>query len=221
MKFYLVVLLTFLFSFQLLGQEFKIGGSGGKKFLERKEARKYKTDAFSNEGNAIIEKCSTAKDIKYLTFDEREMILLYNLARMYPEFLTTYVANQYDTSFSNALPKYNPKPNLLPLQPSHGLYLSAKVHAKKSGENGTIGHQNLEQRILRYNRSLKKSKKPYGENCSYGDNFVISHFVQLMNSKEHFKNIMDTDYNTIGVSAYPHIKYTFNFVMCFAQDAKE
>jgi hypothetical protein len=219
---HLITILTLVFLFQSAYSQ-KIGGSGGKAFLERQKSilerqksKTYKNFSFNDEETLIIQKCNTAKDVDYLTADEKEMIILHNLARVYPNFLPKYVANQYDTSFSNKLPKYNIIAELSILYPMHGLFKSAKMHAIKSGKNGTTGHQDVNERISKHNRKLEIS----GENCSYYDDYVINHFLGLMNSKPHFSNIIDKSYNSIGLSKQPHIKFGTNFVMCFGKNEK-
>ena len=190
-----------------------------KKVMEQeKEKVRYKNFNFSREQIEIIKKCNTAENSKYLTFNEREFILLHNLVRIDPEFFKIYISLQYDSSLVKLIKPKLIHSNRSLLQPDFGLYKSAKTHSIKSGKKGTIGHQNLDKRILKYNyHFVKKEKMFYGENCSYGDQTIVEHFISLLNSPGHFKTLMTPTFNSIGVSQQPHVKYSDNVVACFAK----
>lgn len=179
------------------------------------EALRRKLYKFDDKELLIISGCNTAKNSSYHTQNEQEFILLMNLARTNEGVLHSYIAHTYDTSFVNQLPPIPKSDKRLILDPSFGLHLSAKVHAKKSGRKGTIGHQNMDRRVRMFNFYFK-SQPIYGENCSYNDTVhPLVHFIQLMNSPGHFSNIMRVDYNVAGVSFKKHIKYGMNGVTCF------
>lgn len=212
-----LLLIILILPFFASAQNFRPDSAKRKELEQRKEIKRYKNFKFPPLQQEIIDKCNTAASESYLTFEEKEFILLHNLARTNPEFFKTYVTLQYDSSYTSKIPNIkNIDRNLL--QPDKGLFQSAKMHAIKSGKNGTIGHQNLDKRILKYNyHFVKKDKRYYGENCSYGDKTAIEYFIGLLNSAGHFKNIMIPEYNRIGVSEQSHIKYVTNMVSCFAK----
>lgn len=187
-----------------------------KELDHRKEIKRYKNFNFSPLQQEIINKCNTALNVEYLTFEEKEFILLHNLARTNPEFFKIYISSQYDSSyFSKIVPKIkNINRNLL--QPDKGLFKSATEHAIKSGKDGTMGHQNFDKRIFKYNRNIKKYGYIHGENCSYGDLTPIEHFIMLLNSPGHYKNIMTPSYSFIGVSMQLHSTMYNNIVTCFS-----
>lgn len=182
---------------------------------EEREGLIPKTYTFSKEDENVIDRCNTAKKSFYHNKEEREFILLMNLARVDKEVLYKYITHRYDPLFISKLPIIPANERRLILKSSHGLHLSAKVHAKKSGRNATVGHQNLNRRIRMFNFYFKRYPI-YGENCSYNDtNHPLVHFIQLMNSKPHFINIMDVEFNAVGISFKKHVKYGMNGVTCF------
>lgn len=170
---------------------------------------------FSNQQQVVINQCNTAKNSFYHTSEEKEFILLMNLARVDKETLYSYIIHCYDSIFITHLPEIRLNEKRLILKSSYGLHLSAKVHAKKSGRKGTIGHQNMGRRVRMFNFYFKR-QPIYGENCSYNDTtHPLVHFIQLMNSKPHFKNIMDVEFNAVGISFKKHKQYGMNGVTCF------
>lgn len=171
---------------------------------------------FNEYEREIIDGCNTAKHSIYHTDIEKEFILLMNLARTSPTVLRSFIAHRYDSSFLSQLPPITHKQSRRVLKTSFGLHLSAKVHAKKSGKRGTIGHQNIDRRINTFNFYLKKGI--YGENCSYSSSsHSLLHFLSLMKSKPHFVNIMQSEFNSVGVSFKPHLKFGMNSVTCFGR----
>lgn len=171
---------------------------------------------FNQEELAVIDACNTAKHSPFHTDVEKEFILLMNLARTNSTVLQSFISHRYDSSFWNQLPTITSNNSKPLLKVSFGLHLSAKVHAKKSGKRGTIGHQNMDRRIKAFNFYFKAGM--YGENCNYSSrSHPLTHFLSLMNSKQHFANIMRAEFNSVGVSFQPHIKFGVNSVSCFGK----
>lgn len=169
---------------------------------------------FNEYEKEIIDACNTAKHSHYHTDIEKEFILLMNLARINPVVLRSFITHRYDSSFWNQLPTIVLDPSRPVLKPSFGLHLSASVHAVKSGKRGTMGHQNINRRINTFNFYFKRGV--YGENCHYSSSsHPLTHFLSLMKSKSHFKNIMNSEFNSVGVSFKPHSKFGMNSVTCF------
>lgn len=213
MRFVVAILLLPIFTFAQKTYKFR-PDSATQRTLE---SRRYKHFKFSPSQQEIIDKCHTAKNESYLDDLEKEFILLHNLARTNIEFFKLYVSCQYDSAYLSKIPNIQQVSRNL-LMPDKGLHKSAKVHAIKSGKKGTTGHQNLDKRIGRYNYFLvKKSNRYYGENCSYGNETAMEYFMGLLNSSGHRKNILTPEYNSIGVSLQPHIKYGNSIVACFAR----
>lgn len=171
---------------------------------------------FDKEEQEIIERCNTAEHSIYHTDFEKEFILLMNLARTNPKVLCSFITHRYDSSLWKQLPLITFDSSRLILKSSYGLHLSARVHAKKSGRMGTMGHQNIDRRINLFNFYFKQGT--YGENCHYsGSSHPLLHFLSLMKSRPHFKNIMLVEFNSVGVSFKPHSKFGVNSVTCFGR----
>lgn len=169
---------------------------------------------FSEYERKVIDGCNTAKHSVYYTEIEKEFILLMNLARTSPSVLRSFIAHRYDSTFLKQLPSITCDSSRIILNTSFGLHLSARVHAKKSGRKGTIGHQNVDRRVYAFNFYFKSGQ--FGENCSYSSSsHPLVHFLILMKSKPHFVNIMQTKFNSVGVSFKPHTKFGMNSVTCF------
>lgn len=218
MKWSFVFLLLFLSINALAQHNFRPEPEVAAKLAIRKNEREGlipKNYTFSNQQQVVIDRCNAAKNSSYHTSEEKEFILLMNLARVDKETLYSYITHRYDSMFITQLPDIRLDEKRLILKSSFGLHLSAKVHAKNSGRKGTTGHQNLDRRVKMFNFYFKRNSI-YGENCSYNDtNHPLVHFIQLMNSKRHFNNIMDVEFNAAGVSFKKHIKYGMNGVTCF------
>lgn len=169
---------------------------------------------FNEYEREIIDGCNTAKHSFYHTEVEKEFILLMNLARTSPTVLRSFVTHRYDSSLFKQLPTISLKSSRPLLKASYGLHLSALTHAKKSGKKGTTGHQSFRRRIKLFNFYFRQGT--YGENCHYGNSgHPLLHFISLMNSKRHYSNIMDADFNAVGVSFNTHRVYGMNSVTCF------
>lgn len=212
------VIVLLVLSHQAFSQQFRPEPEVAAKLAVRKKEREGlipKDYTFSEKEAITISRCNTAKKSLYHTKEEKEYILLLNLARVDKETLYSYIIHRYDSLFISQLPEIRIDKKRLILKSSYGLHLSAKVHAVKSGREGTTGHQNLDRRVKMFNFYFKR-QPIYGENCSYNDtNHPLVHFIQLMNSPGHFANIMRVDYNAAGVSFKKHSKYGMNAVTCF------
>lgn len=188
---------------------------------------------FSRE---LIDRANTAEDCDYLTEEEKNTVLLVNLARIAPQqfagvmismwyqnsgdrwmLLNNNPSDEYISSLVNDL---NNCATLHPLYPTKKLYQLADIHARKMGELGKTGHSR------KYGYSLKErimglqNENYFGENCSYGHQKSIDNVMQLLvddgvKSLGHRKNILYKNYSSIGVAVRPHRKYTHNCVMDF------
>jgi uncharacterized protein YkwD len=181
---------------------------------------------FSKWDQSVIEQCNTAKDVTYLTDQEKEVIFLCNLARwdgkLFSEtYLKQYIdstgaeKNSYVTSLFSDLKKVK---KIQPLQPAEDLYKAADAHAVESGKKGSIGHQKVDFRFKKYAPSYNDS----AENCDYGNDLAIDIVMSLLidedvPNKGHRKNILDKDMTHVGVSIREHKKYDYNCVMDFGK----
>jgi uncharacterized protein YkwD len=158
-----------------------------------------------------LENANTAKDITYLTKEEKEAIKYLNLARLYPsQFANEEVSNyimpeglaQVGSYYKNSLIKHLKK--MKPVGVFNfdvSLYRSAKCFSKESGESGYVGH---ERKIC--------PKGNFAECCSYGMHTGRDIAMQWLiddniPSLGHRINCLNASYTKIGLSIYPHIKY--------------
>ena len=184
--------------------------------------------------DAELERANTAKDVGYLSVEEKKTIMLVNLARIDgKKYLQTYFQqfinstpydemnsskNKYMVSLRADLDKVKNLPMLLP---DEGLSKAAKYHAKDSGKNGLFGHTSSNGTIM--SKRLPKYVKGWNriaENCSYGYDEATNIVGQLLLDNDvpslgHRKSILDNRLEFIGVAIAPHTKYKFNCVMDF------
>jgi uncharacterized protein YkwD len=108
------------------------------------------------------------------------------------------------------------------LSPSKGLTLAARDHTHDQGRTGSTGHSGSDgsssiNRIDRYG----KWNKCAGENISYGYNDARKIIAALLiddgvPSRGHRKNLLDNNFNHVGVDIGPHRVYGEMCVMDFA-----
>jgi hypothetical protein len=179
---------------------------------------------FSNEWNKEdYNKCNTAKDSKYLSANDRNVIWIINMARLNPTlFLNSILLNPNSSEFKEINRRdfyYNSlvadlkilSPNQTPLLPDYKLFNSANCHAYESGKTGYVGHD----------RQKKKCQADfYGECCDYGSSEPIDIVMSLLIDEDvpslgHRKIMLSNQYTLIGVSSQPHIDYGTNTVLDF------
>jgi uncharacterized protein YkwD len=160
-------------------------------------------------------KANTAKEVKYLSKEEKEFIRLLNLCRMNPKlFLETYLSDIIKksavsrTKYESSLVEYlSNLPAQEVMYPDSLLFLSALCHATNAGKSGYVGHS----------RTGYKPACGYrysAECCSYGSLDALGHLINFMvdegvESLGHRMSLMG-DYKFVGVSIQPHKTYTNN-----------
>lgn len=170
---------------------------------------------------------NTAKGVKYLTEDEKDIIYLMNLVRINPKlfkdtFVKKYLKNGSSTEAERSLVSFLEKQKSLPLlYPSEKLFQASEYHAKDMGNTGLEGHNSSDKTSCnkRLERYMKASTM--GENCEYGSSNPIDIVLQLLIDDGipdygHRLNILCPDYGFVGTSKKPHKKYNWNTVMDFA-----
>ncbi len=172
--------------------------------------------------NATLARANTAGKVTYMTDEEKQVILLTNLARLDgPLFVKTILADwmkhEKASGYTRSLEKeLKSISGLPPLYPRKDLYDIAFRHAVKSGKKGTTGHQGFKKRFKpvmgKYNR--------VGENCAYGfnqaENIVLGLLVdEGIQDLGHRKNMLNADFDSLGVSIQQHRTFTYNCVMDF------
>ncbi|MFA9220196.1 MAG: CAP domain-containing protein [Sediminibacterium sp.] len=171
---------------------------------------------------AQLDSANTAKSITQLSSEEKNVIKLINLARMYPkQFAKNYVA-KYDekaTGYDYGADYAKDKTSLVttlnalkPLKPlifDNEMYDLAKCWCVESGKSGAIGH------------NRKTCKSGYnGECCSYGFSGALDIVMQLMIDNGvpgygHRKIILTPYYTKIGIKNGSHKTYSFCSVIDF------
>lgn len=178
-----------------------------------------------------LARANTARNASYLSEQEKQVILLCNLARMDGAlFAATYLAqhtpndpsNWYIASLYRDLQSVKGRQ---PLYPDRRLYATAAYHAADMGRSGRTGHTSSDGTDFADRVYGGLGEKTYiAENCSYGYNNdqAINIVVQLLvdanvPSLGHRKNILNPDLSAIGVAIAPHAIYEYMCVMDFAK----
>ncbi len=188
--------------------------------------------ADSQWDEAMFNKCNTAKEIGYLSLEEKSVIFYLNLVRVNPKlFAQTYLKNYLDTAPINQteyLKSLQKELNTLKpmdlLKPQFDLYEVAKKHATEMGVQGKTGHislsgKNFESRA----EELSKRYKKLMENCQYGYADGLSIVIDLLIDEDipelgHRKSLLNKDVKYIGTSIKKHKTYQYNCVIEMGSD---
>jgi uncharacterized protein YkwD len=175
----------------------------------------------------VIRSLHTGAGIEYLTEEEQKVVLFMNMARFdgplfASTFLDAYVEenSMENTSYLRSLYKdLKKKSELVPFQVEEDLTSVAQGHADLSGRTGHVGHKNFDKRFapLRGN--------PYtawAENCSYGYKDAVDIVISLLIDEGikgvgHRLNILNEEFNSVGLAIYPHKTYKTNCVIDFGK----
>jgi len=173
-----------------------------------------------------LKKANTARFAFYMKKEGRRAVLFLNLARINPEKFLYINAIPYFESHGLAMDYYTKtlvellkklKPREV-LRPSFNAHLSAKMHARKSGKDGSTGHKNFEKRMkltLNFSR-VQAECCDYGSDANKGEDIVLHLLIDRgVPSLGHRKILIDKDFRRVGVSIKPHIKYGYNSVLDF------
>ncbi len=175
----------------------------------------------------LLTKANTANDVNYLDEEEKELIFLTNLARLNGELfsetiLDVYLKDKKSSRYTRSLYRDLKKiKNLPPLDQEKDLYEAALEHAETSGKRGTTGHQRFGKRY----DPLMKNYDEIGENLAYGYRSAPDILIQLLIDEGipdlgHRKNLLNPNFNSIGVAIENHKNYRFNCVMSFGKKVK-
>jgi uncharacterized protein YkwD len=176
---------------------------------------------------AILEKANTAAAFAYYSDEEKKVVFFMNLARLdgnlFAEtLLDAYVASNGTENSSYLRSLYRDLRNVkgLPvLIPEEDLTSIAQGHATKSGRTGHVGHKDFEKRFEPFMGS------PYsnvGENASYGHASGIDIVITLLidegvKNVGHRVNILNPEFNSVGVAIREHKRYRVNCVIDFGK----
>lgn len=179
----------------------------------------------------LVSKCNTAEGIKAMTQEEKNAVLVTNLARVDPKLflkvvLTDYVKhseyltpdNPYVLSLKRKLDALEP---LLPLKVEKVLNEVAFSHADYCGRSGHIGHRNFERRSAIIAQKLKHGT--VGENCGYGWDAGLDFVIDLLvdegiQSLGHRNNLLSAVFTSIGISIQPFKDGGYCMVQMFSAE---
>lgn len=184
-----------------------------------------------------LAQANTAEKATFLTSEEKQLILLTNLARINPAkfsktYLEKYVSEKkldrndfYVKSLYEELAKQKP---ISPLKVSKKLCTSAAFHADDMGKTGGIGHDDsngrtMEERFFYF--VPRENYLAFSENCQYGHEKALDIFMDLfidtgVSDLGHRINILDENLVYTGVAIRPHKTYRVNCVQDFGTFVK-
>lgn len=176
---------------------------------------------------AVLEKANTAADVAYYSEEEKKVVFFMNLARLdgnlFAEtLLDAYVASNgtgnssYLRSLYRDLRKVKGLPLLIPEEDLTGI---AQGHATESGRTGHVGHKGFEKRFEPF---MGTPYSNVGENASYGHASAIDIVVTLLidegvKNVGHRVNILNPEFNSVGVAIREHKRYRVNCVIDFGK----
>ena len=176
---------------------------------------------------AILEKANTAADVAYYSDEEKKVVFFMNLARLdgslFAEtLLDAYVASNgtenssYLRSLFRDLRKVKGLPLLVPEEDLTGI---AQGHATESGRTGHVGHKDFEKRFEPF---IGAPYSNVGENASYGHASAIDIVITLLidegvKNVGHRVNILNPEFNSVGVAIREHKRYRVNCVIDFGK----
>jgi len=187
-------------------------------------------DVWEKWDEDVIRKANTAIDIEYMNEEEKKVVLFINLARTDGDrfaetFLTQYLSENgtektgYVRSLFRDLKKVSELPLLIP---EKDLTSIAQGHATLSGKTGHTGHRDFNKR---FDPVMGNPYRHVGENCSYGYNRAIDIVITLLidegiRDMGHRKNMLNADFNSVGVAIRPHTRYRINCVIDFGSQVR-
>lgn len=177
----------------------------------------------------MVASANTAKDVPYLSAKEKEIMMIMNLVRMYPQAFVAIVENEYRGNkssryYTSLIATLKRSPSSRPLQPHPTVTRASRYHALDMGTTGRTGHisTNGDSGIQRVSKVMNRSIAAWAENCSYGYDNPKEIIIQLLvdegiPSLGHRENILEPRYTHAGVAFEPHKAYRNNSVVDFVQ----
>lgn len=183
------------------------------------------SDVWNRWDAEVIRELNTAGDAAFLGEEEKKVVLFMNMARhdgpLFAEtFLQAYIQDNQTamTSYVRSLFRDLKKTSgLVPFKVEEDLTAVAQGHATKMGESGRVGHQDFKKR---FDPLMGQPYDHVGENCSYGYAQAIDIVLSLLidegvSDKGHRNNMLNQEFNSVGVAIRPHKNYRVNCVIDF------
>lgn len=169
---------------------------------------------------------NTAKDVSYLTDEEKQVIFYCNLARLdgraFSDALLN-LRNSEDTCEKTLVEALDTTKDLPMLFPNEQLCNAAAAHASDLGTNGLLQHESSDgtkpfDRIREYYHG-----NAMAENVAAGNGKAFFIVRQLLidrgsSTYGHRKTILSSKFCRIGVAIHEHTKYKFCCVQDFSDD---
>lgn len=171
--------------------------------------------------------CNTAKDIGYLSAEEKEVIYYINVVRTQPKlFAQYYLKNYLDTApikqtvyLNSLINELNSMQAVEILEPQFDLFEVAKKHATEMGLQGKTGHTSLSGESYESRASdLSERYEKAMENCQYGYSDGLSIVIDLLIDEDipdvsHRKSLLHKEVKYIGAAIRKHKVYRYNCVI--------
>lgn len=177
-----------------------------------------------------VRKLHTAEHSEYLNEEEKKVVLFMNMARdngpLFAEtFLQSYIQeNNLEKSkeVKSLFRDLKKTKGIQPFQIEADLTSVAQGHANKTGKSGRVGHQDFNKR---FEPLMGNPYNHVGENCSYGYEQAIDIVLSLLidegvSDVGHRKNMLNEEFNSVGVAIRPHKSYRVNCVIDFGRQKR-
>ena len=174
------------------------------------------------------DKANTAKDVSYITKEERKVIYYCNLARLdgkaYTNAMLGDLKNSDDYYVRSLVETLDTIKDLPMLCPNEQLCKAAEAHANDLGSTGDFRHESADgspyyKRLEKYYKGKTTSENLAG---GFDDAYMIVNILlldQYTPSYGHRKNILSKKFSRIGVAIREHPFYTYICVQDFSDDA--
>lgn len=178
---------------------------------------------------AKLEQANTAAKVSFMDENEKQALMLINLARMDGKAFIKNVLDPYvraggvqnNNYLKTLYTDLQASPALQPLAPEPDLVRCARSHAQDMGSKGRTGHTGSNGVSFGDRVRACYEGSSMAENISYGEETALGIVMQLLidngvPSLGHRKNILGADYVRIGIAIAPHTVYDVHCVMDFS-----
>ena len=174
------------------------------------------------------DKANTAKDVSYISDEEKKVIFFCNLARLdgqaYVNAMLSDLKNSDDYYVYSLVQTLDTIKDLPMYYPNEQLCKAAEVHANDLKSTGDFRHESADgsqyyKRIQKYYKGKNTSENLAG---GFDDAYMIVNILlldQYTPSYGHRKNILSRKFSRIGVAIREHPVYTYICVQDFSDDA--